>query len=165
MIFKDVIFEKLNYDKTTGIFTWVKNGTRGVKAGDVAGTKLRQGYIMLSIAGKKILAHRVAWLFANGEFAQGNIDHINRNKSDNRISNLRLASPEQNAQNRLKNSKNTSGYKGVTWHKRDKKWQSAITVKGKVIHLGYFANAEDAYLAYVIASKKHQSHSIFKVGE
>jgi len=164
MSFKDECFKKLKYDPDIGVFTWLSDGTRGVKAGDVAGTKLRQGYIMLSVAGKKMLAHRVAWLFVNGEFAQGNIDHINRNKSDNRIANLRLASPEQNAQNRLKNSKNTSGYKGVTWHKRDAKWQAAITVKGKVIHLGYFARVEDAYSAYIMASKKYQSHSIFIEG-
>jgi len=162
MIFKDVVFGKLNYDKETGIFTWVKNGTRGVKAGDIAGSKTKDGYIMLSVGGKKILAHRVAWLFAYGEFAQGNLDHINRNKSDNRIANLRLANASENAQNRLKNSKNTSGYKGVTWHKRDEKWQAAITVKGKVLHLGYYANVEDAYASYVEASKKYQTHSIYK---
>lgn len=162
MLFYDAVFEKLNYDKTTGIFTWKKNGTRGVKAGDVAGYKMQDGYIMLSVGGKKMLAHRVAWLFAYGEFAQGNLDHINRKKSDNRIDNLRLATYEQNAQNREKNSKNTSGYKGVTWHKRDKKWQAAITIKGKVLHLGYYKTPEDAHIEYVEASKKYQTHTIYK---
>lgn len=162
MNFKDECFRKLNYNKETGVFTWKHDGTRGVKAGDVAGAKTKDGYIMLSIKGKKILAHRVAWLFANKEFAQGNIDHINRNKSDNKIANLRLANASENAQNRLKNSKNTSGYKGVTWHKRDKKWQAAITVQSKVIHLGYYANVEDAHKSYVEASKKYQTHSIYK---
>lgn len=153
---------KLNFDQETGLFTWINDGTRGVKAGDVAGTKTRDGYIMLSVSGKKILAHRVAWFFAYGQFAQGNLDHINRIKSDNRISNLRLATYAQNAQNRLANSKNTSGYKGVTWHKRDKKWQAAITVQGKVMHLGYFESSTDAFKAYSEASVIHQSHSIFK---
>jgi len=162
MNFYDVCQKKLNYNKDTGIFTWLKDGTRGVKAGDIAGSKTKDGYIKLSVGGKKILAHRVAWLLVYGEFAQGNLDHINRNKSDNRIKNLRLATYEQNAQNREKNSKNTSGYKGVTWHKRDKKWQAAITVKGKVLHLGYYSIPEDAFVAYVQASKKYQSHSIFK---
>lgn len=162
MNFKDECFRKLNYNPETGIFTWKFNGTRGVKAGDVAGSKMTHGYIALSIGGKKALGHRIAWLFAHGEFAQGNIDHINRNKSDNRISNLRLATYEQNAQNRLKNSKNTSGFKGVTWHKRDKKWQAAITVSGKVLHLGYYKDPKEASIAYIEASKKYQSHSIFK---
>jgi len=162
MNFKEWCFRKLQYDQETGIFTWKHDGTRGVKAGHVAGYKMQNGYIMLSVAGKKILAHRVAWLFAHGEFPNGNIDHINRDKSDNKIANLRLATFEQNAQNRLKNSKNTSGFKGVSWHKRDERWQAAITVKGKVLHLGYYKTPEDAYLAYVEASKKHQSHSIFK---
>jgi len=162
MNFKDECFRKLNYDQETGIFTWKYDGTRGVRAGDVAGSRMTHGYIVLSIGGKKALGHRIAWLFAHGEFAQGNIDHINRDKSDNRIANLRLATSEQNAQNRLKNCKNTSGFKGVTWHKRDKRWQAAITVKRKVLHLGYYKTPEDAYLAYVEASKKYQSHSIFK---
>jgi hypothetical protein len=162
MNFKDECFRKLNYDKETGIFTWKHDGTRGVKAGHVAGTKMTHGYIALSVGGKKALGHRVAWLFAHGEFAQGNIDHINRDKADNRIANLRLATSEQNAQNRLKNCTNTSGFKGVTWHKRDKRWQAAITVKRKVLHLGYYKTPEDAYLAYIEASKNYQSHSIFK---
>ncbi len=162
MSLKDKCFEKLLYNQEKGIFTWNYDGTRGVKAGDVAGSKTKDGYIMLSVGGKKILAHRVAWLFVYGEFPYGNIDHINRNKSDNRIANLRNANHEQNAQNRLKNSRNTSGYKGVTWHKRDQKWQSAITIKRKVIHLGYYQDPQDAYSAYIEASKKYQSHSIFK---
>ncbi len=161
MSFKNECFKKLSYDKKTGIFTWNLNGTRGIKAGDVAGSKSSDGYIMLSIKGKKILAHRVAWLFVYGELPIGNLDHKNRNKSDNRIENLRSATYEQNAQNRSKNSRNTSGYKGVTWHKRDKRWQSAITVKGKVMHLGYYTNAKDAHASYVEASKKYQTHSIF----
>ena len=162
MNLKDECFRKLNYDKETGIFTWKHNGTRGVKAGDIAGSKMNSGYIALSVSGKKLLGHRIAWLFAYGEFAQGNIDHINRNKADNRIANLRLATYEQNAQNRLKNSKNTSGFKGVTWHKRDKRWQAAITVKGKVLHLGYYKVLDDASKAYIEASKKYQTHSIYK---
>ena len=162
MLLKQECLKKLFYDAANGIFIWKFNGTRGIKAGDVAGSKMSDGYIMLSVSGKKVLAHRVAWFFSYGEFPYGHIDHINRNKSDNRILNLRLASPEQNAQNRTKNSKNTSGYKGVTWHKRDKKWQAAITVKGKVLHLGYYLKVEDAYASYVKASKKYQTHSIFK---
>ena len=161
MSFKDECFRKLNYDQETGVFTWKHDGTRGVKAGHVAGSRMTSGYIALSVSGKKALGHRIAWLFAHGEFAQGNIDHINRDKSDNRISNLRLATHEQNAQNRLKNCKNTSGYKGVTWHKRDKRWQAAITIKGKVLHLGYYKNPEQASIAYIEASKKYQSHSIY----
>lgn len=162
MILEDEIFRKLSYNRLTGVFIWNCEGTRGVKAGDVAGSKTKDGYIMLSVGGKKVLAHRVAWLFEHGNFPYGKIDHKNRNKSDNRIENLRNANSEQNAQNRTKNIKNTSGYKGVVWHKRDKKWQAAITIKGKCIHLGYYENAESAYLAYVEASKKYQTHSIFK---
>lgn len=162
MDFKSQCLQKLAYDKDTGVFTWVANGTRGVKAGDVAGSKTKDGYIRLSVGGRIVLAHRVAWLFVYGEFPVGNIDHINRIKSDNRICNLREATSAENAQNRVKNSKNTSGYKGVTWHKRDKRWQAALTLNGKCIHLGYYGSAEEAHKAYVAGSKKHQTHSIFK---
>ena len=162
MSIKQDCLKKLSYDHETGVFRWLANGTRGVKAGDIAGTKNSYGYIVLSVGGKKILAHRVAWLFVYKDFPYGHIDHINRNKSDNRIANLRNANAEQNAQNRQKNCKNTSGYKGVTWHKRDKKWQASITIKGHKKHLGYYKNAKDAYSAYVKASKKYQTHSIFQ---
>ena len=162
MNLKDECLRKLKYDPLKGVFTWIFDGTRGVKAGDIAGSKLPTGYFQLCVAGKRIPAHRVAWLFVHGEFPDKSIDHINRNKSDNRIENLRLATPEQNAQNRDKNSKNTSGYKGVTWHKRDERWQAAITVKGKVLHLGYYNIVVDASKAYIDASKKYQTHSIYK---
>jgi hypothetical protein len=162
MNFKDQCLGKLQYNSITGIFTWISNGTRGVKKDDVAGYKSKAGYIMLSVSGRKILAHRVAWMFTYGDFPVGQIDHINRNKSDNRIENLREATFAQNAQNRVKNICNTSGYKGVTWHKRDQKWQAAVTIKGKCIYLGYFSSPENAYEAYKEASLKHQTHSIFK---
>jgi hypothetical protein len=162
MSIKDECFRKLNYDQETGIFTWKYDGTRGVKAGHITGTKMKSGYLMLCVKGKRLLAHRVAWLLVHGEFPFGNIDHVNRDKSDNRIANLRLATCEQNAQNRLKNCKNTSGFKGVTWHKRDERWQAAITVKGKVLHLGYYKVLVDASNAYIEASKKYQTHSIYK---
>jgi hypothetical protein len=162
MCFKEECLRKLSYDPKTGVFTWNFDGTRGVKAGDVAGSKTSDGYIKLSIKGKRLLAHRAAWLFVNGQFPDGHIDHINRIKSDNRIANLRSASKAQNAQNREKNSRNTSGYKGVTWHKRDKMWQAAITVFGKRKHLGYYKELKEAFSAYIAASKKYQTHSIFK---
>lgn len=162
MSFKEKCLEKLRYDAETGLLTWVSNGTRGVKSGDVAGYKMKDGYILLSVAGKRVLAHRVAWLFAYGDFPEGNLDHINRDRADNRICNLRNAAPAQNAQNRAKNRLNTSGYKGVTWHKRDKKWQAGLTLNGKTVHLGLYDTAEAAYEAYKAGSKKHQTHSIFK---
>lgn len=161
MLFKTQCLTKLVYDPITGFFTWTSNGTHGVKKGDIAGCKNKNGYIVLSIAGRKMLAHRVAWLFSNGEFPVGNLDHINRNKSDNRISNLREATYAQNAQNRTKNVCNKSGYKGVIWHKRDKKWQASITVNKKCIHLGYYSSVEEANEAYIKSSVTYQTHSIF----
>lgn len=162
MDFKTQCKEKLSYNRKTGLFTWLANGTRGVKKGDVAGYKMQDGYVRLSVGGKTMLAHRVAWMFVHGDFPVGHLDHINRDKADNRISNLRDATSQQNAQNRNKSIRNTSGYKGVVWHKRDKRWQTSITVEGTRLHLGLHDTAEKAYAAYVKASKKYQTHSIFK---
>ena len=151
----------LAYNLETGVFTWLQNRSRGVKTGDVAGSKMADGYTQIRINGKHFLAHRLAWFYAYGAWPDKHIDHINRNKSDNRLSNLRQATPSQNAQNRSVNARSSTGLKGVTFHKRDKKYQAAITLNGCVKHLGYFDDGESAHAAYVSASISNQSHSAF----
>jgi AP2 domain. len=80
------------------------------------------------------------------------VDHINHNTLDNRKSELRLCTHSQNLHNQGRNSKNTSGYKGVHWYKRYKKWQAQIKLNGKKIHLGYFSTPEEAHAAYCKAA-------------
>ena len=80
------------------------------------------------------------------------VDHINHDTVDNRKSELRLCTHSQNSHNQGRNSKNTSGYKGVHWYKRDKKWQAQIKLNGKKIHLGYFSTPEEAHAAYCKAA-------------
>ena len=92
--------------------------------------------------------HRLIMNAKKGE----QVDHINHNTIDNRKANLRLCSCSENLYNQGCKSSNTSGCKGVSWHKRDKKWQALIRVSGKRIHLGYFATKEDAYEAYCKAA-------------
>ncbi len=80
------------------------------------------------------------------------VDHINGDTLDNRDCNLRLATRKQNGRNRRRNRNNTSGYKGVYWHKANGKWAAQIVVNGKRRHLGYFDDPRDAYAAYCEAA-------------
>ena len=138
----------LNYDAETGIFTWSSTMTGNAKKGSVAGNILNNGYIRISVFGKRYLAHHLAWAYCYGKLPTENMDHINGNKGDNRICNLRLASQSQNMMNQGLRSDNTSGYKGVYYRHRLKKWQAMISVNGKRKTLGHYSTPELAYEAY-----------------
>lgn len=143
----------LNYDPETGIFTWkVRTSTR-VKVGDITGCPGGHGYLLIRVCSRLHKAHRLAWLYVYGSWPTDQIDHINRNRSDNRISNLREVTNKQNNQNRSKPSNNTSGHPGVSWYKRDSKWQAQITHNQKDIFLGYFTTLEEAISARKAAEK------------
>lgn len=83
------------------------------------------------------------------------VDHINRNRLDNRKENLRICTRTENCRNRGENKDNTSGYKGVNFHKPLGKWRAKIVLNNKHIHLGYFDNPKDAARAYNDAAKKN----------
>lgn len=148
--------EVFDYNPETGFFYWrERTGTR-VTIGKVAGFVHRQRrHRYIHFDGKNHLAHRLAWLYVYGEWPENEIDHINRNPDDNRIANLRKATRAQNGSNvgRLRN--NTSGYKGVTWHKGAKKWMAQIQVEEKFVYLGLFDDPAIAHSAYAAASKKY----------
>lgn len=121
--------------------------------GNVAGCKNSGGYIGISINYKPIMAHRLIWIYHNGDIPVGlEIDHINQIKDDNRIENLRLATRSQNQCNRPKFKNNKSGYKGVYHDKYRNKWRARITVNKKVIRIGYFDSADEANVEYNKAS-------------
>lgn len=153
----------LKYDQDTGIFTWrYLAGSGGkYKAGSIAGTKGRHGggYIEITILGQLFKAHRLAWLYMTGEFPKSQIDHINRDRADNRWSNLREATLQQNLKNKTCYKSNTTGCPGVTWHKRIKKFQARISSDCKRIHLGYYENIHDAESVYKIAKAKMHNFS------
>jgi len=88
-------------------------------------------------------------------------DHINHNTLDNRIDNLRICTHQENAMNRKPRSNTSSKYKGVSWHKQMKKWLVHITVKKKIIHIGYFHNEIFAALAYNAAAEKYFGNFAF----
>ena len=110
-----------------------------------------KGYAQSRIQNKLIRLHR---LILNLSYKDGaEVDHINRNKLDNRKSNLRLCTTTQNCANRQRRRDNISGYKGVRWNVPAKKWQARIQCKGVSYHLGIFNKIEDAVMAYDMAAK------------
>lgn len=142
--------EVLSYDCESGEFTWKKNIGSRAKQGAKAGRIWRGQYRRISIDGTEHQAHRLAWLYAYGEWPVGEVDHINRQKADNRLINLRCVGRSGNQQNKGTPANNTSGVKGVHWHKRDQVWVAAITVNNNKKRLGNFKSlsaAEDAYNA------------------
>jgi hypothetical protein len=144
--------EVLAYDAATGVFRWLK--TRGGrKSGSVAGNWRTDGYIMIAINGYDYLAHRLAWLYVHGEWPETEVDHKNLVRDDNRIDNLRPSSHSQNVTNVGKRVNNSSGYKGVSWHKGSKKWVSRISFNKKTIELGYYNDPVVAFSAYKDASQ------------
>ena len=137
----------LDYNTESGLLTWKVDRSKLTKAGSLASTMESKGYMRVKLAGKHMKAHRVAWLHVHGEWPNGDIDHINGARSDNRICNLRIASREQNTRNIKKHADGKSPYKGVTLHKQSQKWQAQL---GGVLakYLGIFSNPDDAAKAY-----------------
>jgi len=146
--------ESYEYNQDTGIFTWKRKPCNTVNAGDVAGSKNAIGYLQLMVCNKKYSAHRIAWLISYGEWPDV-IDHINGDRSDNRIKNLRNTDMTGNARNKCIQKNNKSGYKGVSFDKINKKWVAYIIGDGKHINLGRFSNVEDAAYAYREAAKRY----------
>jgi len=145
MLTKEQVRLKLNYNPETGIFT--------NKIGIVAGCNCNK-YIYVGCNGKQHYAHRLAWLYMYGYWPKV-VDHINGNTKDNRISNLREATLSQNQHNSIKPKNNTSGVKGVYFHKASQKWMARVCINYKYIYLGIFKNIEDAQKAIVNARKQH----------
>lgn len=149
--------ELLSYDPDTGIFVWLINRPPYVSINSIAGSLNDRGYRHISIQGKKYKAHRLAWLYIYGKFPDGDIDHINRDRDDNRIANLRDTTRSVNLQNCTINKTNTSGVKGVSWDKRRQKWQAWVKINTAQKFLGYFKIIEEAKAAREKAEKEYYS--------
>lgn len=143
------------YDQDTGLLTWrVSVGPRS--PGDVAGSKNGQGYLQVWVMGKRYQGHRIAFAMHHGRWPDGSVDHINHDRLDNRIVNLREATEAENKRNSLLRSDNTSGFKGVCENrKRINKWQASIKVNKKLIFLGNYPTPELAAIAYDRAAIRH----------
>lgn len=147
------LISALNYNEETGFFTWAKPRPK-IRVGVRAGFAHQKGYRRIEFNGSGYAEHRLAWFYVNGEWPCNAIDHINGNRSDNRIKNLRIATNGQNRANSKTSAK--SGYKGVTFKKwlKEKPWQAAITHNKKVIYIGCYRTPEEAHAAYCDAAKK-----------
>ena len=140
--------ECVSYDPETGIFLWKKSLSNRSKSGSKFGANLdSKGYYRSVFRGKQYRTHRLAWFHYYGEMPDGLIDHINGDRLDNRIANLRVADDTLNARNCLKSKNNTSGHVGVVWRKDAKKWVAQITVSYKNVYLGLFDSLDDAVAA------------------
>jgi hypothetical protein len=145
--------ELLVYEPATGAIKWKNSCAMSHRvAGADAGWVNLEGYAVLSVDARQLKAHRVAWAMYYGEWPAGNLDHINGVRSDNRISNLRVADYFQNQANTAKRVNNTSGYKGVC-QRSASRWQAQIRVRGRQIYLGSFPSPEEASCAYVAAAE------------
>jgi hypothetical protein len=138
---KDLLHELFEY-KNGDLYWKVKRSTN-VKPGDKAGTINSGGYIHTHINNKPYKNHRLIFMMFYG-YMPPMIDHIDGNKSNNKIENLRGATHLQNMWNQKVSKKSTSGIKGVYWHKIKQKWQASCGKDSKLVHLGYFDKKEDA---------------------
>ena len=165
----------LRYEESTGFLYWrprtadmFKSGAYGAVrscaawngryAGKRAFTTCSRGYMQGSILDKLYRAPRVIWAMENGVWPVGEIDHEDRCRSNDRISNLRDVSGLENSKNRGLPAKNKSGVVGVHWSKRDLRWQAYIHNSTKRVHLGNFTNKSDAIDARASAEVKYGFH-------
>jgi hypothetical protein len=135
-----------DYDPLTGVLTRKRTGKP-------CGSLDSGGYLQAKAKGKLMQVHRIGYLMYHGEVPK-EIDHHNRKRDDNRVSNLRPATRKQNNGNRSKNRNNTSGYKGVTRNAKSG-WRAQITINGAVTYLGSFSSPEAAYECYKVAAISH----------
>lgn len=141
------------YDPATGDFFWLIQANQGVPPGNQAGCLDERGYLILSYKNRRYKGHRMAWLMMTGSAPLADVDHRDRNKSNNRFRNLREATRGQNVANAGKRSTNTSGFKGVSFHKKTGRWPASICSEGKLRYLGLFDTSEMAYGRYCAAAR------------
>ena len=162
---QEYLKECLHYNPETGIFTWKRRPISHFKDGvivkkehicnrwnthyanTIAGYKSKLGYIEICINNKGCLAHRLAWIYSYGYDSENEIDHFDRDPSNNRIVNLRETGRVCQMQNTGDYKNNTSGVKGVSRQKQNKNWRAYININDKQKHIGSFLDFNDAVMA------------------
>ena len=152
----------LDYDAETGVFRWRVHRARSAKPGMVAGKPHRKGYTQIKVEGRLYYAHRLAWLHAFGSWPTGEVDHINGQKNDNRLANLRDATRAQNAWNlhRAPRSNTSTGVLGVTRLPSGRKpFLAQIMGRGRHHRIGRFATLDAASAAYRAAKAQRDAEA------
>lgn len=167
----EVLRQLLSYDPETGKLFWKARAPEwfeGAKmpaeilakrwntryAGKEALTASSHGYRAGSVLGRCEFAHRVIWAIAKGKWPDDQIDHIDGDRANNCLRNLREATCSQNHMNRPTQANNTSGIKGVSFHKPSNRWRAHVKVKGKQMCMGSFRDKESAKAAYIDGIKR-----------
>ena len=157
-ILQQRLFELVTYHADTGRFTWRAPISPRVRPGAFAGNLHHTGYRRLMLDGRRYGEHQLVWLAETGDFPSHRIDHINGVRDDNRRINLRPATAKQNNENTPVRKDNTSGYRGVSWRVRSRKWVAQIQHNKRKIHLGYFDTLEEARRAYTQTATQLFTH-------
>lgn len=140
----------LTYFPIAGCFYWRLRTSNRIKVGDLAGAPHNAGYIQIMVDGENHLAHRLAWLHFYGEWPAQEVDHMNGDRLDNGITNLRDVPNAINMQNlRGPTSKNTSGFLGVSWSAKDRTWVAHISLRNRSHYVGSYDDPATAYAAYI----------------
>lgn len=155
---QEVLKSVLHYNEGTGIFTWINPASNRVKIGSQAGSLSSSGYLQIKINGSYYKSHRLAFLYMTGSIPEY-VDHINRDREDNRWENLRAATRKGNARNRSTPKSNTSGVMGVSWDRQVSRWRASIGINGRKMFLGFFDSPEEA--APVLAFAREKYHGEF----
>ena len=150
----------IKYNPLSGKFTWLEIKRRWkCKTQKEAGYVNSRGYRIIGYKGKLYRAHRLAWFVSHGEIDSFlEVDHIDGDTDNNKISNLRIVDTKNNAMNRKLPKTSTSGVLGVYWHKRQLKWNVGIKINGKQIYLGSYISIIDAENARLEANIKYNFH-------
>jgi hypothetical protein len=166
----EYLHQCFSYDPATGELTWKRRPRshfrtdgehkrwNGRYANKPAGRVTPYGYMYVSIKKRPSAIHRIAWIMMTGEDPPNEIDHINRAPADNRLANLRLATPGENSSNKRMYKNNTSGFTGVVQKaspSHPRPYAARIRVSGELIWLGRFSTPEEAYAVYTKATRHY----------
>lgn len=147
-----LVQEALDYHPESGLFLWRTQRNSHSTPGKLAGCRNSLGYWEIGLNGVTRPAHRLAWVLVHGAFPQCSVDHINGDRCDNRIQNLRLADASRQAMNRGTRSDSATGIKGVRWDAKSRRWVARIGWRGERVIIGRYQSEAEAAAAYDAAA-------------